>query len=109
MAGKSTTHQSSPQASPLAVVLEHLVFPAITAGEEPGCDSSSIEMPETGSDDHPYARGLLRGGWMANVRPMPVDNTRTLLRPSLLSGYIISDCPSPVSCHSGTIRARSPA
>jgi hypothetical protein len=96
MARKSTTGKSTPQPSPLSSVLEKLVIPAIMAEQEPGGDGSPINRPDSESDDYPCVRGLLRGGWMVHVRPLPIDDNRTLLRLSLLSGYIISDCPSAV-------------
>jgi hypothetical protein len=93
---RKTTRKTQPQTSPLLEVIEQLVIPAIRTEEEPGCDGASIQTPDPESDDHPCVRGLLRGGWMVHAKPLPIDDTRTLLRLSLLSGYIISDCPSAV-------------
>jgi hypothetical protein len=93
---RKTTRKTQPQTSPLLEVIEQIVIPAIRAEEETDRDDSSIEMPDPESDDHPCVRGMLRGGWMVHVRPLRIDDTHTLLRLSLLSGYIISDCPSAV-------------
>lgn len=96
MARKSTNRKSTPPPSTLAGIIEQLVIPAIMAEEEPGLKGSSFEIPDPESDDYPCVRGLLRGGWMVHARPLAIDDTHTLLRLSLLSGYVISDCPSAV-------------
>jgi hypothetical protein len=96
MAKKSTPRKSPPQPSPLAIVLGQLVVPALEAEAESGDEGSSIDlsMPETG--EAPCIRALLRGDRLVHVLPMEIDGERTLLRLSLLSGYLISDCPSAV-------------
>lgn len=96
MAKKSTTRQSLPEPSALVKVLEQLLVPAFEAEGEPGDEGSCIEMSVPESGEAPCIRGLLRGDRLVHVLPMAIDGERTLLRLSLLSGYIISDCPSVV-------------
>lgn len=94
MAKKSTSRKSPPQPSPLAAVLGHLVVPAFEAEAE-SCDEGSsfdFSMPESG--EAPCIRSMLRGDRLVHVRPVAIDDERTLLRFSLHAGYIISDCPS---------------
>lgn len=97
MAKKSTTRKSAPpQPSPLAAVLGHLVVPAFEAESGPQDDGPSFGMSDPESGEPTYICGLLRGERLVHVLPMVIDDTRALLRLSLLSGYIISDCPSAV-------------
>jgi hypothetical protein len=96
MAKKSTTRKSPPQPSPLYAVLEQLVVPAFEAESEPQDDGPPFGMSDPESGEPPCIRGLLRGERLVHVLPMEIDDTRALLRFSLLSGYIISDCPSAV-------------
>ena len=96
MAKKSTNRKSRSQASPLAVVIGHLVVPAFEAEAGSGDESSSFDLSVPESGEAPCIRGLLRGDKLVHVLPMAIDEERTLLRFSLLSGYIISDCPSAV-------------
>lgn len=94
MAKKTATRKSPPQPSPLAVVLGHLVVPAFEAEVE-SCDegpSFNLSIDEAG--EAPWIRSLLRGNRLVHVRPVGIDDERTLLRFSLHTGYIISDCPS---------------
>lgn len=96
MAKKSTKRKASPEPSPLLAVLEQLVVPAYEAESEPQDDGPSFGMSDPESGEPPCIRGLLRGERLVHVLPMAIDCERTLLRFSLLSGYIISDCPSAV-------------
>jgi len=96
MARKSTTRKSPTQPSPLATVLQQLVVPAFEAESEPQDDGPSFGMSDPESGEPLCLRGLLRGERLVHVLPMAIDGERTLLRLSLLSGYIISDCPSAV-------------
>jgi hypothetical protein len=97
MAKKSTTRKSAPpQPSPLAAVLGHLVVPALEAEAESGDEGSSFDLSVPKSGEAPSIRAMLRGERLVHVLPMAIDDERTLLRFSLLSGYIISDCPSAV-------------
>jgi hypothetical protein len=96
MAKKITKRKSPIQPSPLAIVLGHLVVPALEAEAESGDEGSSIDLSVPESGEAPSIRALLRGERLVHVLPMEIDDERTLLRFSLLSGYIISDCPSAV-------------
>jgi hypothetical protein len=96
MAKKITKRKSPTQPSPLAIVLGHLVVPALEAEAESGDEASSIDLSVSESGEPPSIRALLRGDRLVHVLPMEIDDTRALLRFSLLSGYIISDCPSAV-------------
>jgi hypothetical protein len=96
MARKSTPRNSPPPPSPLAIVLGHLVVPALEAEAESGEEGSSIDLSVPESGEAPCIRALLHGDRLVHVLPMEIDGERTLLRLSLLSGYIISDCPSAV-------------
>ena len=96
MAGKPAKRKTVATAPRLTAVLDQLILPALRAEEQPGEAGSSIEMPDPGSDRQPHVRGLLRGRWPVHALPLPLDDRHTLLRISLFSGYIISDCPSAV-------------
>lgn len=96
MAKDSTKRKSPPEPSPLTEVLQQLVVPAFRAESEPGDDDSSFDLSEPEPGETPYIRGMLRGGRLVHVLPMVIDDERTLLRFSLLHGFIISDCPSAV-------------
>ena len=96
MAKKSTKRKSLPEPSSLAAVLQQLVVPAFRAESEFGDDDPSFDLSDLEPDEAPYVRGLLRGERLVHVLPMAIDGERTMLRFSLLSGYIISDCPSAV-------------
>ena len=96
MAKKITKRKSPPEPSPLYAVLEQLVVPAFEAESEPQDDGPSFGMSDLESGEPPCIRGLLRGERLVHVLPMAIDGERTLLRLNLLSGYIISDCPSAV-------------
>lgn len=96
MAKNSTKRKSPPEPSPLFAVLQRLVVPAFMAESEPDDDDPSFELSEPEPGETPYIRGMLRGGRLVHVLPMEIDDERTLLRLSLLHGYIISDCPSAV-------------
>lgn len=96
MAKKITKRKAPTEPSPLVAVLEQLVVPAYEAESEPQDDGPSFGMSDPESGEPPCIRGLLRGERLVHVLPMAIDDERTLLRLSLLSGYIISDCPSAV-------------
>jgi hypothetical protein len=96
MAKKITKRKSTPQPSPLAEVLRQLVVPLFETESEHQDDGQSFGMSDPEAEEPPCIRGLLRGERLVHVLPMAIDGERTLLRFSLLSGYIISDCPSAV-------------
>ena len=96
MAKKSTNRKSPPQPSPLAAVLGHLVVPAFEAEAESGKEGLAIGLSTPESGEALCIRALIHGDKFIHVLPMAIDEERTLLRFSLLSGYIILDGPSAV-------------
>jgi hypothetical protein len=94
MGKKTTSCKSPPEPSPLAAVLGHLVVPAFEAEMAPYDEGSSFNVSGHKAGDDPCIRSLLRGNRLVHVRPVGIDDERTLLRFTLHTGYIISDCPS---------------
>jgi hypothetical protein len=96
MAKKSNKRKSSPEPSQLAEVLQQLVVPALMEVSESDDDHSSFKLFEPLPEEVLCVRGMLRSERLVHVFPVAIDEERTMLRISILSGYIISDCPSVV-------------
>jgi len=82
--------------APLIAVLEQLVVPAFEEDVDPAADGPSFKLvePEPDSADAPQVHGRLRGQHLVHVCALPLDEERTTLRLSLLSGYLLFACPS---------------
>ena len=93
---KQRTRKSTKSTPPVFDAMKQIVIPAFERESNPEDDPSAFELdepdPESGGDPSIYAR--LRGEQIVHVIVTPVDNERSNLRFSLMSGYLIFDCPS---------------
>lgn len=96
MSKPRNAQKSTASTSPLITIMRDLVIPAIE--RESACENApsgiDIEELDPESSETPTLCALLRGRYVVQVCPMPVDDIRTNLRFSLITGYIIFDCPS---------------
>jgi hypothetical protein len=90
---KSTTNATT---SPLITIMRELVIPAIerVSACENAPSGIDIEELDPESSETPTLCALIRGQYVVQVCPMPVDNLRTNIRFTLIIGYLIADGPS---------------
>ncbi len=91
-----SNRRSAGKTSPLVTVLRELVVPAFGEKADPANDPPPFELvePEPESMKGPAIRGIFRGKLPVYVSATSVDDERTTLRFSMVTGYLLSDCPS---------------
>jgi hypothetical protein len=93
--------------SPPVTLLRELVVPVFEEQSNPGDHGPGFELIEPVSGEPPFVRGHLGGGRLVHVQALPLDELRTILRISLLTGHFI-DSPSGAALLVGNLLEHTP-
>ncbi len=93
---KARTKKSARTSSPALDVLNQLVVPAFEReiDLENGPSTLKRNEPDPESGEAPSLNARLRREHVVHVRATPIDDVRTTLRFTMMTGYLIADCPS---------------